>query len=131
MAKKQSHLGNSKSPRGCFSFSTWGRKNSSEISFHSSEVSFHSSEVLFLAYVENFYFLRRNLRFATWIYLHAANITSSQLLRFWESRGRGDALYIMSSSTSLLLVCCSCVVPDRAIRMHQPWLDKLNAGSLQ
>ena len=46
------HVGNLKSPRGYFSFSTWARFISSEVSFHSSEVSFHSSEEFFLFHVE-------------------------------------------------------------------------------
>ena len=51
--------GKNNSPRGYFSFSTWARNNSSE-------VSFDSSEVLFLAHVEIFYFPRGDLRIATW-----------------------------------------------------------------
>ena len=46
-------------------FSTWARKNSSEVSFHSSEVSFHSSEVLFRVHVEGFYFPRGCFGFPT------------------------------------------------------------------
>ena len=53
-----SHVEKPKSPRGYFSFSTWGR-------FDSSEVSFDSSEVLFLVHVENFLFPRGDLRFPT------------------------------------------------------------------
>ncbi len=45
------HVGNLKSPRGYFSFSTWGRFDSSEVSFDSSEVSFHSSEEFFIPHV--------------------------------------------------------------------------------
>ena len=45
------HVGNLKSPRGYFSFSTWRRIISSEVSFHSSEVSFHSSEEFFILHV--------------------------------------------------------------------------------
>ena len=43
---------NLKSPRGYFSFSTWRRIISSEVSFHSSEVSFHSSEEFFILHVD-------------------------------------------------------------------------------
>ena len=46
------HVGNLKSPRGYFSFSTWRRIISSEVSFHSSEVSFHSSEEFFILHVD-------------------------------------------------------------------------------
>ena len=52
-----------------------------------------------------------------------------------------DALCTMSSSTSLLLACRSCVAPKetiakvkslkRAIMMRQPFLGKFNVGSLQ
>ena len=45
------HVGNLKSPRGYFSFSTWARFISSEVSFHSSEVSFDSSEEFFILHV--------------------------------------------------------------------------------
>ena len=54
-----SHVGNDKSSRSYFLFSTWARNISSE-------VSFDSSEVLFLAYVENFHFPRGDWRIATW-----------------------------------------------------------------
>ena len=53
-------------PRGCFLFSTWASKNSSEVSFDSSEVSFHSSEVLFRVHVENFIFPRGYFETSTW-----------------------------------------------------------------
>ena len=46
------YVGNLKSPRGYFLFSTWGRIISSEVSFHSSEVSFDSSEDFFILHVE-------------------------------------------------------------------------------
>ena len=49
--KSDFHVGISKSPRGCFFFPTWGRFDSSEVSFHSSEVSFHSSEEFFIPHV--------------------------------------------------------------------------------
>ena len=45
------HMGNLKSPRGYFFFSTWASFISSEVSFHSSEVSFHSSEEFFILHV--------------------------------------------------------------------------------
>ena len=64
--QNDSHVESLKSPRGYFLFSTWGRKNTSEVSFDSSEVSFDSSEEFFLAYVENFPFPREYLRFSTW-----------------------------------------------------------------
>ncbi len=53
------HVEDLKPPRGGFSFSTWTR-------IISSEVSFDSSEVLFLAHVENFQFPRGDLRISTW-----------------------------------------------------------------
>ena len=46
------HVGNLKYPRGCFSISTWACSISSEVSFDSSEVSFHSSEEFFIPHVE-------------------------------------------------------------------------------
>ena len=49
----------SKFPRSYFLFSTWGRKNSSEVSFDSSEVSFLPS-------VGIFSFLRGDLEIPTW-----------------------------------------------------------------
>ena len=54
------HVENLKSPRGYFSFSTWGRFDSSEVSFHSSEVSFHSSEEFFILHVEILKYPRGN-----------------------------------------------------------------------
>ena len=49
--KRTIHVENLKSPRGYFSFSTWARFISSEVSCHSSEVSFDSSEEFFLFHV--------------------------------------------------------------------------------
>ena len=49
-----SEVQEARSPGGYFGMSTWERKNSSE-------VSFHSSEVLFLPYVENFSFSTQKL----------------------------------------------------------------------
>ena len=45
-------MGNLKSPRGYFSFSTWAQFISSEVSFHSSEVSFDSSEEFFILHLD-------------------------------------------------------------------------------
>ncbi len=50
---------NLKSPRGGFSFSTWRRNDSSE-------VSFDSSEEFFLSHVANFHLPRGEFSFATW-----------------------------------------------------------------
>ena len=58
LASLDLHVGNRKSSRGDFLFSTW-RQNIS------SEVSFDSSEVLFLVHVENFYSSRGDFRFPT------------------------------------------------------------------
>ena len=48
-AKSNSYVDNLKSPRGKRKFSTWARKNSSDLSYDSSEVSFDSSEEFFLS----------------------------------------------------------------------------------
>ncbi len=53
------HVENLKSPRGYFSFSTWGR-------FDSSEVSFHSSEEFFISYLGNKKFPRGDFEISTW-----------------------------------------------------------------
>jgi hypothetical protein len=50
-----SSVGNSKSPRGYFLFSSEERKNTSDLSFDSSEVSFDSSEELQRSSVENIF----------------------------------------------------------------------------
>ena len=55
------HVDISKSPRGEFLFSTWGRKNSSEESNETSEEMNH-------AHVENKKYPRGDLRFPTWIF---------------------------------------------------------------
>ena len=54
------HVGNLKSPRGYFLFSTWASFISSEVSFHSSEVSFDSSEEFFILHVEILKYPRGN-----------------------------------------------------------------------
>ena len=67
-------MGISEFPRGYFLFSTWGRIISSEVSFDSSEVSF-------LAYVENFHFLRGDWRISTW------GLANFHVAIFYSSRG--------------------------------------------
>ena len=59
--KTDFHVDISKSPRGEFLFSTWGRKNSSEESNETSEEMNH-------AHVENKKYPRGDLRFPTWIF---------------------------------------------------------------
>ena len=59
--KTDFHVDISKSPRGEFLFSTWGRKNSSEESNETSEEMNH-------AHVENKKYPRGDLRFSTWIF---------------------------------------------------------------
>ncbi len=59
--KTDFHVDISKSPRGEFLFSTWGRKNSSE-------ESNETSEEMNDAHVENKKYPRGDLRFPTWIF---------------------------------------------------------------
>ena len=59
--KSDFHVDISKSPRGEFLFSTWGRKNSSE-------ESNETSEEMNDAHVENKKYPRGDLRFPTWIF---------------------------------------------------------------
>ena len=59
------HVGNLKSPRGYFLFSTWASFISSEVSFHSSEVSFDSSEEFFIHHVEILKYPRGNPNYPT------------------------------------------------------------------
>ena len=59
--KRDFHVDISKSPRGEFLFSTWGRKNSSEESNETSEEMNH-------AHVENKKYPRGDFRFSTWIF---------------------------------------------------------------
>ena len=63
------HVDISKSPRGEFLFSTWGRKNSSEESNETSEEMNH-------AHVENKKYPRGDLRFSTWIFEKGGNRTN-------------------------------------------------------
>ena len=57
------HVGIFDFPRGYFLFSTWGRNDSSE-------VSFDSSEVLFRLHVEIYPFPRGDLKIPTWRFIH-------------------------------------------------------------
>ena len=59
--KSDFHVDISKSPRGEFLFSTWGRKNSSE-------ESNETSEEMNDAHVENKKYPRGDFRFSTWIF---------------------------------------------------------------
>ena len=59
--KRVFHVDISKSPRGEFLFSTWGRKNSSE-------ESNETSEEMNDAHVENKKYPPGDLRFPTWIF---------------------------------------------------------------
>ncbi len=66
--KTDFHVDISKSPRGEFLFSTWGRKNSSEESNETSEEMNH-------AHVENKKYPRGDLRFSTWIFENGGSRT--------------------------------------------------------
>ena len=89
------HVGNLKSPRGYFLFSTWA-------SFISSEVSFDSSEEFFLPHVENKNSPRGYFEISTWKSVFANSA---------ETNGR-ECLYEKSSAgcpteLSLIIVCRS------------------------
>ena len=81
------HVDISKSPRGEFLFSTWGRKNSSE-------ESNETSEELNDAHVENKKYPRGDLRFSTWIFEKGGLEVRDYRL---EIRGSGVTHYIMTS----------------------------------
>ena len=66
--KSDFHVDISKSPRGEFLFSTWGRKNSSE---ESNETSEERND----AHVEKEKYPRGDLRFSTWIFEKGGNRT--------------------------------------------------------
>ena len=73
------HVGNLKSPRGYFLFSTWA-------SFISSEVSFDSSEEFFISYLGNKNFPRGNFKISKWksLFSNTAQyryVASSKLLQ--------------------------------------------------
>ena len=67
--KSDFHVDISKSPRGEFLFSTWGRKNSSE-------ESNETSEEMNDAHVEKEKYPRGDLRFSTWIFEKGGNRTN-------------------------------------------------------
>ena len=102
--KSDFHVDISKSPRGEFLFSTWGRKNSLE-------ESNETSEEMNDAYVENKKYPRGDLKFPTWILVFGSYIATLLSLLAIRTLSEGGA---ERGPSSLAFWLCGC----RALRRH-------------